>query len=127
MQVVVTAAGRGKRFSENGYAVPKPAVLLGERPAVTYLMDCFPKEWSQIFVLAEDGRASQLEKIITEKNPHAKVIYTSYSERGPIDTVLRSLPFLKSDDAVLSRTVIWRFYGIRSSLPARCKAAIWES
>ena len=101
MQVVVTAAGRGKRFSENGYAVPKPAVLLGERPAVTYLMDCFPKEWSQIFVLAEDDRASRLEKIITEKNQRAKVIYTSYSERGPIDTVLHSLPFLKSDDAVL--------------------------
>ncbi len=101
MQVVVTAAGRGKRFSEKGYLEPKAAVMVAGRPAITFLIDSFAKDWSLIFVLGEHDRSSNLEKIIKTYRPDSRIIYTTYSERGTIDTVLRAIPFLNPNEGVL--------------------------
>lgn len=101
MQVIITLAGRGKRFSEKGFHEPKPIVSVAGHPAISYLIDSFAKDWSLIFVLAEHDRESALEKTILRHAPNAKVIYTPFSERGPIDTVLAAIPLLNEVDGVL--------------------------
>lgn len=101
MQVVITLAGRGQRFSDQGFYEPKPIIPVAGRPAIYYLIDSLAPDWALSFVLAEHDRDSQLEKIIKQKVPQAKVIYTPFSERGPIDTVLAALPLLNSQEPVL--------------------------
>lgn len=107
MQVVITMAGRGRRFSEKGFHEPKPMVTVANRPVFSYLIDTYPSAWSLIFVLAEHDRSSQLESLIYEyslkSRPREKVqvIYTPFSDRGPIDTVQAALPFLKTNEGVL--------------------------
>ena len=44
MQVVITIAGKGLRFSEKGFLQPKPSVIVGGRPAISYLIDSFSKK-----------------------------------------------------------------------------------
>jgi NDP-sugar pyrophosphorylase family protein len=101
MQVVVTLAGRGARFSENGFTEPKPLISVAGRPALSYLIDSFDKNWKLNFVLAEHDRESNLEAVLRELAPQARVIYTPFSERGPIDTVLAAIPFLNPDEGVI--------------------------
>jgi NDP-sugar pyrophosphorylase family protein len=106
MQVVITVAGRGLRFSEKGFAEPKPAIRVAGRPAITYLIDSFAKDWKLIFVIGEHFRSSKLEQIVKnyadQKGKDAKVIYTPFSDRGPIDTVLAAMPILNHDEGVVT-------------------------
>lgn len=101
MQVIITLAGRGKRFSEKGFHEPKALIHACGRPAISYLIQSFPLAWKLIFVLADHDRTSGLEAAILKSAPQAKVIYTAFSERGPIDTVLAGVPFLNSEEGVL--------------------------
>lgn len=105
MQVIVTMAGRGQRFSEKGFLEPKPMVLAGGRPVFSYLIDSFSKNWSLIFVLAEHDRSSSLESSLKKYAELAgaslQVIYTAFSERGPMDTVQAAIPFLRAGEPVL--------------------------
>ncbi len=112
MQVIVTLAGRGQRFVERGYKQPKAAIPVGGRSAISYLIETFPKEWSLILVMGEHDRASNLEGLIKNQRPDAKIIYSNYSDRGPIDTVLRALPFLRPAQGIIVTycdvAVVWR-------------------
>lgn len=101
MQVVITLAGRGQRFSEKGFTQPKPIVSVAGKPALFYLLDSFDPKWSLNFVLSEHDRTSALEATIKEKAPSSQVIYTPYSERGPVDTVLAAIPFLQAQGSIL--------------------------
>jgi len=101
MQVIITLAGRGKRFSEKGFREPKPLISACGRPAISYLIQSFPHTWKLIFVLAEQDRQAGIESLILKLSPNAKVVYTPFSERGPIDTVLAGIPSLNSDEGVL--------------------------
>ncbi len=102
MQVVITLAGQGTRFSEKGYLEPKPAVLAGGRPVIVYLIESFSKDASLFFVIGEHFRNSNLETVIKEAAPSAEVIYTPFSSRGPIDTCRAALPFLDPEQSVLT-------------------------
>lgn len=101
MQVVITAAGQGSRFQEQGYSDPKPLVSIAGRPAISYLIQSFAKTWSLFFVLGEHYRETELEKTILEYAPKAKIIYSNFSHRGPIDTVQASINFLDTKKGVL--------------------------
>jgi NDP-sugar pyrophosphorylase family protein len=39
MQVVILAAGKGERFTQAGYTVPKPLILVNGKPMITYAME----------------------------------------------------------------------------------------
>jgi len=95
MQVIITAAGLGTRFSNQGVLTPKPMATVMGRPAIQYLIEAFPDYWSLIFVIGEHFRLSGLAELIQKLRPNSVIVYTAYSERGPIDTVLAAKNYLQ--------------------------------
>ncbi|MBC7741042.1 MAG: NTP transferase domain-containing protein [Bdellovibrionaceae bacterium] len=101
MQVIITMAGKGSRFSESGYTEPKPVVNMAGKPAIEYLVDAFPKEWNLIFAVGAHYKGSIVEKVLRNIRPEAQIIFSEHTERGPIDTVKAALPILNSNDPVM--------------------------
>ena len=100
MQVVITVAGLGQRFQQQGFADPKPLVALINKPAIYYLIESFSKTWKLFFVIGEHFKNTEIESVLKSYRPDATVIYTANSKRGPVDTVLKAIPFLNSQESV---------------------------
>lgn len=100
MQVVITVAGQGQRFTESVYSDPKPLIPLFNKPAIQYLIESFSVDWKLFFVLGDHLKNTELENLILKIKPMAQIIFTPYSTRGPIDTVLAAVPFLNEKDSV---------------------------
>lgn len=101
MQIIITMAGKGQRFSEAGFIAPKPIVEVGGKPAIEYLINSFDLSWKFIFCVGEHFKNTEIEKTILKIKPNSQIIYTKYSERGPIDTVLAAIPYLNFEEPVL--------------------------
>ncbi len=91
MQVIITMAGKGTRFSDLGFTEPKPIVLVGGKPAIQYLVDEFPSDWKIIFAVGRHFQNTSIEKVLRNIRPHGEIIFCDYSARGPIDTVKAAL------------------------------------
>ncbi len=102
MQVIITMAGLGSRFSAAGFVDPKPIVPVVGKPALAYLIESFSKSWKLFFVLADHDKNSKIESAIQNLRPDSKIIYTEFSKRGPIDTVLAAIPCLNHAEPVLT-------------------------
>lgn len=100
MQVVITVGGLGTRFSAQGVEVPKPLASVGNRLALNYLIQMFPQDWRLIFVVGEHWKNSPIAQTILNQRSDSEIIYTPYSPRGPIDTVLAAQQLLRAEEPV---------------------------
>lgn len=100
MQVVVTMAGLGQRFKDQGYDIPKPFIKVGDKFAFQHLTETFPKNWKVYFVINKDLDSSY-QKIIRDTYPDSCLVETNYSDRGPFDTVKAALPALNSHGPII--------------------------
>jgi NDP-sugar pyrophosphorylase family protein len=72
---LIPLAGRGKRFSDDGYRLPKPLIPVSGKPMIIQAAASLPPAESQTFVcLREHLQTSALEKALLEEYPAAHVI-----------------------------------------------------
>ncbi len=65
-------AGQGKRFSEQGYNLPKPLISVDGQPMIWRVIDCLPKAEKWIFVVRQEHIDNfEIDKIIKKKIPEA--------------------------------------------------------
>jgi dTDP-glucose pyrophosphorylase len=103
--VVIAMAGSGRRFAEQGYALPKYAIEVSGRPLIEWallsLVEFF--SWSFVFAGPESTHAKSLVRQVTEKLGIAKAQYVSipYRTRGQAHTVQLTLQALNLQDTPL--------------------------
>lgn len=100
MQVIVTMAGLGQRFKDQGYDTPKPFIQVDQKFIFQHLTDTFPTDWKIFFVINKDLETLYQKEII-QLYPDSELIKIDYSERGPVDTVNAAIPFLNSIEPVI--------------------------
>lgn len=65
-------AGRGKRFSEQGYTLPKPLIPINGEPMIWKVIDCLPPADKWIFVVRQEHIDDfSIDKSIKKKIPDA--------------------------------------------------------
>ncbi len=65
-------AGKGKRFSEQGYLLPKPLIFVGGEPMIYRVIDCLPQARKWIFVVRQEHiNDFHLDEVIRKKIPEA--------------------------------------------------------
>ena len=96
MQVIITLAGLGQRFSKSAEQIPKPLAVVMGKPAIYFLINMMDPSWELFFAIGEHWKNTELEKEIKKIRPAANIVYVPYSLRGPLDTVLNVLPHLNS-------------------------------
>ncbi|MFH1401335.1 MAG: NTP transferase domain-containing protein, partial [Nanoarchaeota archaeon] len=67
---LITMAGRGKRFSDAGYMLPKPLIDVHGKPMVHRVIDSLPPSDKWIFVVRDEHvKEHSIDKVIKERIP----------------------------------------------------------
>ena len=106
MNVVMPMAGRGSRFADLGYALPKPLIDVRGKPMYAWAMESLPLELAErvIFIcLAEHLRERALEQDIRTRYAKYRPVIVSLDRvtEGQACTVLEAADLIDDDQALL--------------------------
>ncbi|MCX5746885.1 MAG: glycosyltransferase family 2 protein [Proteobacteria bacterium] len=106
MNVVMPMAGRGSRFADVGYALPKPLIDVRGKPMYAWAMESLPLEHAErvIFIcLAEHLRDRALADDIRRRYAHLDPVIVSLDHvtAGQAATVLEARAWIDNDRPLL--------------------------
>ena len=106
MAVIIPLAGKGSRFSDFGYRLPKPLIPVSGLPMIINVIRNIPLQgkvggkW--IFpVLQEHIDEYKIDKLLAEEVPGAIIIPISQVTQGQACTCLLAEPYLDPEEPVL--------------------------
>ena len=96
-------AGKGQRFIDKGYTIPKPLLKLRDEHIIKEIIDTMRARNSQfIFITRQDHCDShQLDKVLLKIEPTARVITINQITQGSICTVLLAKSLFDNDNPVM--------------------------
>jgi HAD superfamily hydrolase (TIGR01509 family) len=91
INVVIPAAGQGKRFAEAGYQHPKPLIVIDGRPMIDLVLENF-RPVGQPIVLLQSRHIEQYcaDDVITHLAPNARTVGIDGLTEGAACTVLKA-------------------------------------
>ena len=96
-------AGKGQRFIESGYTLPKPLLEIGGKPIIQHIINSMRVPNAQfIFIVRKDHCDQfQLNKKLLEMEPNAKIIIINEITQGAICTVLLAKEYFNDSNPVI--------------------------
>lgn len=89
MKVLVPMAGAGSRFKKEGYNVPKPLILVNQKPMVVEATSHLPKGQEYIYICrTEHLKEDKIDDNIKKYFPNSKFIHIEYLTEGQAATCL---------------------------------------
>lgn len=102
MQVVIPMAGRGKRFEDVGYALPKPLIRINNVPMIQLVVDNLNIDGNYIFICRSDHYDKHgLKDFLNTIKPGCRIVLTDKITEGAASTVLLTKQFIDNDDALI--------------------------
>lgn len=104
LNIVIPMAGRGSRFAEAGYVMPKPLIDVFGHPMIEYVTKNIKPNCEHRFIyicqeehLNKYGLAEALKKM----SPGCEIITIDHITEGAACTVLLAEKFINNDDALM--------------------------
>ncbi|MBI2578458.1 MAG: NTP transferase domain-containing protein [Candidatus Aenigmarchaeota archaeon] len=85
---LIPAAGRGKRFSDAGYELPKPIIPVDGQPMIAKAVKDLPQSEKTIFVCLEDQLKNGLESVLKKEFPGCDIVSLKETTPGMVNTCL---------------------------------------
>lgn len=103
VNIVIPMAGKGQRFLEAGYKVPKPLLNLGEKPIIEHIIKTMRMPSAQfIFIVRQDHcEEHNLDKKLLEIEPTAKIVKINQLTEGSICTVLLAKEHFDDENPII--------------------------
>jgi dTDP-glucose pyrophosphorylase len=105
LQIVVPMAGRGSRFAQAGFAVPKPLIPVGGRPMIQWVIENIrPARPHRFIFLALAEHLTQFPEVRAELRrlcPGCEIVPVRAVTEGAACTVLLARDFIDSDDPLM--------------------------
>lgn len=91
-------AGRGKRFADAGYTLPKPLIEVDGLPMVVRAAGSLPKADKLIFVVSGDYVSNhEIDKMLKTHFPEAEVVIQTSELQGQAHSALQAEKFIDPD------------------------------
>lgn len=101
MNIIIPAAGAGKRFVDAGYTVPKPFLPINGKPMVQIAIDNLSDENDKVYLLMRSEHIVYAQGTdLTQRNNVCFVMIDQLTE-GAACTVLRAKKFIDNDEPLL--------------------------
>lgn len=97
-------SGFGERFRKAGYEIPKPLILINNRPIISYVIDMFPGEKNFTFICNNEhlkNSSFMMEKTIKKYCPTAKIIGISSHKLGPVYAIAQCFELINDDEPTI--------------------------
>lgn len=105
LHLVMPMAGKGSRFSDSGYSVPKPLIEIKGKPFFYWAVQSVEKfircEDITFVVLSEHIKQYHIDQIIRQYWQDAIIIELKDVTRGAAETGLLGIEHLQEEDAIL--------------------------
>ena len=104
LNIVIPMAGRGSRFAEAGYIMPKPLIDVHGRYMIEYVIENLKpnREHRFIFICQEEHlQKYDLKEKLEQLSPNCEVISIDHITEGAACTVLLAEKFIDNDDELM--------------------------
>jgi NDP-sugar pyrophosphorylase family protein len=101
MNIVIPAAGAGKRFTEAGYTIPKPFLPINGLPMIQVAIDNISNRFDKVYILMRSEHIKYAQGTdLTKRNNVCFVMIDELTE-GAACTVLRAKQFINNSEPLL--------------------------
>jgi NDP-sugar pyrophosphorylase family protein len=85
MKVLIPLAGRGKRFLDAGYKIPKPLIVVDGYPIIEHIVKNFSNEDDFVFAINEEQeKETDIVGVLKKIVPRSEIITIPYKKEGPL-------------------------------------------
>lgn len=104
MNIVIPMAGEGSRFKVNGYELPKPLILVDDKPMIEYAVKSLNIDGNYIYIVRkyENEYNNKLLRDTLERiTPKCTILEVNYLTNGSAETCLIAKDFIDNDDELI--------------------------
>ncbi|MDP3269988.1 MAG: sugar phosphate nucleotidyltransferase [Legionella sp.] len=106
MNLIIPMAGLGTRFSQSGFTLPKPLIMVDDKPMYRYAVDSMPIHLASklIFIMRTNEFTDAIKSDIEKHYNHLAncfIVELDYETEGQAETVLKSASLLNLDQPAL--------------------------
>jgi NDP-sugar pyrophosphorylase family protein len=104
LNIVMPMAGRGKRFADAGYSIPKPLIPIHGKPMTQVVLENLrPTQKHQFIFIIQREHASEFgfDKYLTGWAPGSKIIFVDQVTEGAACTVLLARELINNDSPLM--------------------------
>jgi len=102
MNVIIPMAGRGKRFEDVGYSIPKPLIMINGIPMIQLVVNNLGIKGNYIFVCRKEHyQKFLLQKLLTNVKPGCKIILLDHITNGAAETALHAKEDINNDEELI--------------------------
>lgn len=104
LNIVVPMAGKGSRFANEGFVLPKPLIDVRGKPMIEWVIKNIKPRIAHKFIFIvqkEHCEKYQIDRVLLEVEPAAEVVVIDSVTEGALCTVLAAREFINSDDQVM--------------------------
>ena len=104
LNIVIPMAGRGSRFAEAGYVLPKPLILVDGKPMIELVTNNIRPicEHRFIYICQEEHlKKYKLKNELERMSPGCEIVSIDHITEGAACTVLLAKHFIDNDDSLM--------------------------
>lgn len=104
LNIVIPMAGRGKRFADVGYLIPKPLIPIHGRPMTQVVIENLRPSQPHRFIfliLRDHANDFQFDDYLQKWVPDCEIIFVESVTEGAACTVLLARDWINSDDPLM--------------------------
>ena len=102
MNIVIPMAGRGKRFQDEGYSLPKPLTDVNGIPMIKLILNNLNTQGQYIFLCRKEHYEKYaLNEMLSLFSPGCKIITVDKITEGAAVTVLLAKEFINNDEELI--------------------------
>jgi NDP-sugar pyrophosphorylase family protein len=102
MKIIIPMAGHSRRFSEAGYTIPKPYLMIDGKPMIERVCEMFDSKSEFVLVCNRDHLTrSDLRELIQNIPFDSKIIEINPHDDGPVVSALAARPLIDEEEPVI--------------------------
>lgn len=102
MNIVIPMVGLGKRFSDAGFALPKPLINVKGKTIIEHAVQSFGIDGNYIFILRKTDFSEKLKDILKSIKPNCRVVEIDYITDGSVSSILLAKEFIDNDEELVT-------------------------
>ena len=102
MHIIIPMSGIGKRFVEAGYRIPKPLIVVDEKPIIEHICNLFPDESKFTFICNSKHLAeTNMRQVLQNIRPKSNITEIHNHKKGPVYAVSSVKDLIEDDEEVI--------------------------
>lgn len=103
MKAVILCAGNGERLKPLTETIPKPLILIKNKPILHYIFSSLPQSINEVFLVIQEKHHSLFDDFLEKNNftKNVKIIHQDISKIGTYFALISAKIFLEKEDIFL--------------------------